>query len=128
MKAAAGETDTLEYPCLVRATNGKDIKFSTRVEPGELNKFYAVYSTLVKSSMGSLRKRDKKREKVRSERATERKKRMTEPIVLDGPKRGAGRRHRQRKEKALQKQKESQTKFKEREEVRAKKAVTAEST
>jgi len=43
---------------------------------------------------------------------------MTEPVVVDGPKRGAGRRKRQRQIKAAIKQAESQKKFKEREEKR----------
>ncbi|KAG6844482.1 hypothetical protein C0991_004177, partial [Blastosporella zonata] len=34
---------------------------------------------------------DKKREKIRSEQAAQRKKKMMEPVVLDGPKRGNGR-------------------------------------
>lgn len=70
--------------------------------------------------MVSLRKRDKKREKLRADQAAKRKKRMTEPIVLDGNKRGKGRRQRQRKVKALIKQEESQAKFREREEARKK--------
>jgi signal recognition particle subunit SRP14 len=70
--------------------------------------------------MVSLRKRDKKREKLRADQAAKRKKRMTEPIVLDGHKRGKGRRQRQRKVKALIKQEESQAKFREREEARKK--------
>jgi hypothetical protein len=35
--------------------------------------------------MTTLRKRDKKQEKLRSEEAAKRRKHMTEPIVLDGP-------------------------------------------
>lgn len=71
--------------------------------------------------MTTLRKRDKKREKLRSEEAAKRKKAMTEPIVLDGPKRGKGRRQHQRKIKALLKQQESQRKHQEREAEEAKK-------
>ncbi|KAF8636858.1 hypothetical protein AX17_003216 [Amanita inopinata Kibby_2008] len=119
-----GAADSREYPCLVRVTDGKEAKFSTKVEPGDLDKFHAAYGTLLKSSMSSLRKRDKKREKNRAEQAARRKKKMTEPIVIDGPKRGKGRRRRQRKVKAALKQQESQRKFKEREEARQK-AVTA---
>ena len=65
-----------------------------------------------------LRKRDKKREKTRAEEAAKRRHKMTEPIVLDGQKRGKGRRLRQRKIKALLKQQASQKKFQEREEAR----------
>lgn len=49
---------------------------------------------------------------------------MTEPIVLDGPKRGKGRRTHQRKVKALLKQEESQKKYREREEARIKSEAT----
>ena len=133
MKIEEGSSDTREYPCLVRATDGKSAKFSTRVSlvchiPSNLNsrlfqvdskqlhKFHAIYGSLLKTSMTSLRKRDKKRDKQRLEQAAKRKKLMTEPIVLDGSKRGSGRRRRQRKLKALIKQQESQKKFREREE------------
>jgi signal recognition particle subunit SRP14 len=140
MKIEEGSSDTREYPCLLRATDGKSAKFSTRVksylsfsfqsqsssqrpfqvESKQLFKFHAVYGSLLKTSMTSLRKRDKKRDKQRAEQAAKRKKQMTEPIVLDGSKRGSGRRQRQRKLKALVKQQESQRKFREREEERKK--------
>ncbi|KAJ8507217.1 hypothetical protein ONZ45_g10401 [Pleurotus djamor] len=116
--------DTREYPCLLRATNGDDVKFSTIVNPGDLNKFYLVYGNLLKSSMGTLRKRDKKREKLHADQVAKQKKRMTDPIPVDGPKRGNGRRKRQRKIQALVKQQDSQAKFKEREEARASKALS----
>ncbi|KAF8971812.1 signal recognition particle, SRP9/SRP14 subunit [Flammula alnicola] len=115
-----GASDIQEYPCLVRVTDGKSTKFSAKVEPGELLKFQAHYGSLLKASMTTLRKRDKKREKLHAEEAAKRKKKMTEPIVLDGNKRGKGRRRRQRKVKALLKQQESQKKHQEREEGRGK--------
>jgi len=120
MKIEEGSSDMREYPCLVRATDGKSAKFSTRVDSKQLLKFHAFYGSLLKSSMTSLRKRDKKRDKQRLEQAAKRKKLMTEPIVLDGSKRGSGRRRRQRKLKAFLKQQESQKKFTEREEERKK--------
>lgn len=139
MKFEEGFSDTREYPCLVRATDGKSVKFSTRVslvchflsnlnshsrllqvDSKQLFKFQGFYGSLLKASMTSLRKRDKKRDKQRVEQAAKRKKRMTESIVLDGNKRGSGRRQRQRKLKALLKQQESQKKFREREEDRKK--------
>lgn len=96
-------------------------RFSTsQVVSGELNKFYAAYGSFLKSAMSTLRKRDKKREKLNAEQAAKRKKRMTEPVKIDGPKRGSGRRKRQRQVKAALKQQESQKKFKEREEARGK--------
>lgn len=86
--------------------------------PVDLEKFHAAYGLLLKSSMPSLRKRDKKKEKERSERIALRKKRMTEPIVVEGPKRGNGRRKRQRRMKAALKQEESRKKFQEREQAK----------
>jgi signal recognition particle subunit SRP14 len=68
--------------------------------------------------MSTLRKRDKKREKARTEEATKRRHKMTQAVVTDGHKRGKGRRQRQRKIRALLKQQVSQKKFQEREEAR----------
>ncbi|KAK2459553.1 hypothetical protein APHAL10511_008432 [Amanita phalloides] len=115
-----GGEDAREYPCFVRVMDGNKTKFSTKVVPGDLEKFYAVYGALLKSSMSTLRKRDRKREKTRAEQAARRKKQMTEPVVVNGPKRGKGRRKRQRQVKAALKQQESQKQFKEREEKRQK--------
>ncbi|GLB43711.1 putative signal recognition particle 14kD protein [Lyophyllum shimeji] len=123
---ADGESaeDTREYPCLLRVTDGGSNKFSTKVEPGQLEKFHAAYGALLKASMTTLRKRDKKREKTRAEEAAKRRKKMTEAVVVDGPKRGSGRRKRQRQMKAALKQQESQQRFKERGE-RARRAQTS---
>ena len=46
--------------------------------------------------MSTLRKRDKKREKLRAEQLARKKKRFVEEVVVSGPKRGAGRRKRKR--------------------------------
>ena len=46
--------------------------------------------------MSTLRKRDKKREKLRAEGLAKKKKRLTEEVVVSGPKRGAGRKKRKR--------------------------------
>ena len=46
--------------------------------------------------MSTLRKRDKKREKLRAEGLGKKKKRLTEEVVVSGPKRGAGRKKRKR--------------------------------
>lgn len=139
MKHEDSGSDDREYQCLLRATNGKTINFSTRVrpplytqfypqtnvksaaeqiDPSHLSKFYAAYGSLLKTSLSTLRKRDKRKEKTRSEQTAKRKKRMTEAVVVNGPKRGAGRRKRQRQLKAAIKQQESQKKFKEKEETR----------
>jgi signal recognition particle subunit SRP14 len=57
--------------------------------------------------MTTLRKRDKKREKLRAELAARRKRKLIEPIVVEGPKRGNGRRMRQRRIKASLKQQQA---------------------
>ncbi|KZS93175.1 signal recognition particle, SRP9/SRP14 subunit [Sistotremastrum niveocremeum HHB9708] len=101
---AMTEGPTSTYDCLLRASNGDDVKFSTRIKPEELLKFHSIYGALLKSSMTSLRKRDKKREKQRAEQVVLRKQKLTQPIVLEGPKRGNGRRKRQRRLKAALKQ------------------------
>jgi hypothetical protein len=88
-----------------------------QISASDLPKFYSAYGTLLKSSLSiTLRKRDKKKEKTRQEQALKRKKKMTELVVVDGPKRGAGRRKRQRQVKAAVKQVEAKKKFMEREE------------
>ncbi|KAF8993088.1 signal recognition particle 14kD protein-domain-containing protein [Cyathus striatus] len=112
---ADASNDTTEYPCLVRVTDGDKVKFSTTIAPGALEAFHATYGTLLKSSFTTLRKRDKKREKQRLEQAAKRKKKILEDVVVEGPKRGAGRRIRQRKEKALRKVEEKRRGWEERE-------------
>lgn len=69
-----------------------------------------------------LKKRDKKREKQRAEEIAKRKKRLEEPVIVTGSKRGAGRSKRQRVMKAAIKQQEAIQKAKEREESKAGKA------
>ncbi|KIK04869.1 hypothetical protein K443DRAFT_675513 [Laccaria amethystina LaAM-08-1] len=103
--------DNGEYPLLLRANHGgaKESKISTIISPAALPAFHAHYAALLKTHLTPLlRKRDKKREKIKSELAAKRKKRMTEPIVVEGPKRGNGRRKRQRLVKAVKKQEASQ--------------------
>jgi signal recognition particle subunit SRP14 len=65
--------------------------------------------------MTTLRKRDKKREKQRAEDLARKKKRLAEPVTLDGPKRGVGRRKRQRQIKAALKQEQTKRRAEERE-------------
>nr|GAT55774.1 predicted protein [Mycena chlorophos] len=118
-------TDEREYPCLIRVSDGGENKFSTKVMSSELPKFHTAYGALLKTALSvSLRKRDKKKEKQKAELAAKRKKKMTEPVIVEGPKRGSGRRKRQRQVKALQKQVVSQQKFKEREEAAAARAAS----
>ena len=67
-----------------------------QVQPADLDKFHSEYGTLLKASMLTLRKRDKKREKVKAEELLKKKKRLTEEVTISGPKRGAGRKKRKR--------------------------------
>lgn len=128
-----------DFPCLVRVTDGNERKFSTvvgavyiisvipviqrsthpQVQPAELEKFHAAYGNMLKSSMTTLRKRDKKREKQRAEDAARKKRRLQEDIAIEGSKRGAGRRKRQRKVKAALKLEEAKKRAQEREEAKA---------
>jgi len=118
--AVMSEGEDREYPCVIRATDGKKVGFSTHVEPGELDKFHAAYGSLLKASMTTLRKRDKKREKQRAEAIAARKRKLTEPVVVQGPKRGNGRRKRQRLVKAALRQEEAKKKAAEKESSKTK--------
>ncbi|KAK0500885.1 signal recognition particle, SRP9/SRP14 subunit [Armillaria luteobubalina] len=128
MKHEEGEADVREYPCLVRLSDGGEIKFSTQVRAlqlhsvssADLHKFHSTYGSLLKASMSTLRKRDKKREKQRAEEIARRKKKLSEPIVVEGKKRGNGRRKRQRMMRAALKQQTAIQKLQEREEAKAK--------
>jgi signal recognition particle subunit SRP14 len=111
--------DSREYPCLVRVTDGKENKFSTHITSGKLDKFLDAYGTLLKSSMSTLRKRDKKRGKLRAEKLAARKQRLAEPIAIEGPKRGNGRKKRQRRIKAAIKQEAARQKQEEKEKGKA---------
>ena len=66
--------------------------------------------------MSSLRKRDKKRVKLRAEKVAARKQRLAEPIPIEGPKRGNGRRKRQRRTKAAIKKEEALQRIQEKQE------------
>lgn len=131
--------DTKEYACLVRVTDGKEANFSTKVcalfsllqlnqpypqvESGHLEQFHTTYGNILKSSMSPLlRKRDKKREKQRAEETLRRKRRLAEDIIVEGAKRGNGRRKRQRLLKRAIKQEESRNRVHEREQARLSKA------
>ncbi|KAG8898151.1 hypothetical protein FRB99_007634 [Tulasnella sp. 403] len=98
--------DEKEFQCLLRATDGTK-KFETLVSPSDLPRFYQAYTTLLKSSMTSLRKRDKKKEKKKAEEAAQRKAKLMTDVVIEGPKRGNGRKKRQRRIKAAIRQEEA---------------------
>jgi len=53
-----------EPRCLFRATNGKK-KISTVVMHKDVNKFQQAYSSLLKSNIDNLKKRDKKNEETK---------------------------------------------------------------
>ncbi|KAG2106966.1 signal recognition particle, SRP9/SRP14 subunit [Suillus discolor] len=120
MKEEDGSDGSREYPCIVRVTDGKKAKFSTKILSVDLDKFHSAYGALLKSSMTTLRKRDKKREKQRAEQFAKRKQRMADPVVIDGPKRGNGRRKRQRQVKAALKHADMKERAAKREEARTK--------
>ncbi|KAG1795934.1 uncharacterized protein HD556DRAFT_1234947, partial [Suillus plorans] len=107
------------YPCIVRVTDGKKAKFS-KILSIDLDKFHSAYGALLKSSMTTLRKRDKKHEKQRAEQLAKRKQRMADPVVIDRPKRGNGRRKRQRQVKAALKHADMKERAAKREEARTK--------
>ena len=94
-----------------------------KVMPTELDRFFNVYGNLLKSSMNTLRKRDKKREKLRADKATARKQRLAKDVVVEGSKRGNGRRKRQRKVKAAEKREEARKRMQEREDAKNKTKV-----
>lgn len=92
-----------------------------QISSASLPKFHSLYGSLLKSHLNPLlRKRDKKREKQRAEEITARKKKLNEPVVVEGPKRGAGRKKRQRKMKAAVRQEEAKRRMEEREAGRKK--------
>lgn len=90
----------------------------TQITSGQLDTFLSAYGALLKSSMTTLRKRDKKREKVRAEKLVARKQRLAEPIPIEGPKRGKGRRKRQRRVKAALKQEAARQRIQEKQETK----------
>jgi signal recognition particle subunit SRP14 len=97
-----------------------ELDFSSQITSGQLDTFLNAYGALLKSSMGTLRKRDKKREKVRAEKLAARKQRLAEPVPIEGPKRGKGRRKRQRKIKAALKQEAARQRMQEKQEAKEK--------
>ncbi|KAG9085414.1 hypothetical protein FRC06_003603 [Ceratobasidium sp. 370] len=112
--------DDREYPCLVRAVDGRNVKFSTTVSSAQLPKFHTAYSTLLRQSMPGLRKRDKKKEKAKAEQAAARRTKFETDVVVTGAKRGKGRAKRQRQVKAAIKQQETRRLIAERQQSRQK--------
>jgi signal recognition particle subunit SRP14 len=71
--------------------------------------------------MTTLKKRDKKKEKARFEKAQLRRKKLATDVEIIGPKRGAGRKRRERRVAAAIKQTEARENQAERDELRVKK-------
>jgi len=99
---------------------GTPIAILQQITSGQLDKFLNAYGTLLKSSMSTLRKRDKKREKVRAEKVAARKQRLAEPIAIEGPKRGSGRKKRQRRIESAIKQEAARQRVQEKREGKEK--------
>jgi len=97
-----------------------ELDFSSQIISGQLDTFLNAYGTLLKSSMSTLRKRDKKRERVRAEKLAARKQRLAEPVSIEGPKRGKGRRKRQRRVKAALKQEATRQRMQKKQEAKEK--------
>ncbi|WVO15017.1 hypothetical protein L204_102660 [Cryptococcus depauperatus] len=65
-----------EYEVLIRCTQG-DNKFSTKISASSLSSFHAAYGALLKQSMAPLmRKRDKKKEKARTDALAKKRKEL----------------------------------------------------
>ncbi|KAF8545544.1 signal recognition particle SRP9 SRP14 subunit, partial [Imleria badia] len=109
-----------EYLCLICVTHGKKANFSMHVISSDPPKFHTAYGSLLKASFMTLRKRDKKCEKLCTEQLTKRKQHMAEPVVISGPKHGNGQRKRQRKVKAVIKQEQAKERSAKREDEGAK--------
>nr|ODO04234.1 signal recognition particle subunit SRP14 [Cryptococcus depauperatus CBS 7855] len=100
-----------EYEVLIRCTQG-DNKFSTKaskISASSLSSFHAAYGALLKQSMAPLmRKRDKKKEKARTDALAKKRKELYVDVAIGNEgKRGKGRRQRQRKI-AAQRKKEAE--------------------
>nr|ODN80087.1 signal recognition particle subunit SRP14 [Cryptococcus depauperatus CBS 7841] len=106
-----------EYEVLIRCTQG-DNKFSTKaskadkskaISASSLSSFHAAYGALLKQSMAPLmRKRDKKKEKARTDALAKKRKELYVDVAIGNEgKRGKGRRQRQRRI-AAQRKKEAE--------------------
>ncbi|KAF8324065.1 signal recognition particle, SRP9/SRP14 subunit [Clavulina sp. PMI_390] len=125
MAAAADDDDDREYPCILKVTDGKEFKMSTHISSAELPAFHAAYGSLLRASMTTMKKRDKKKERAKLEKAELRRQKLAKDVVISAPKRGSGRRKFQRQMKAAVKQIEAREKQVARDEARAKKHPTA---
>jgi len=90
----------VQYPCLMRATDGKATKLSTLVQPEALHQFSSAYGILLKSSMTSLRKRNKKKDRRKPDARKGKGPVAASLPKVVGPRRGNGRKRRQASLKA----------------------------
>lgn len=115
----ADEQSHKEYPCIIKATNGKSarkaakkIKISTLVQPEDTDSFALAYGSILKTHFSlTMRKKAKKRKDKEKEKigsaavaAADSKKRRRQTKgglpKVSGPRRGAGHSKRQRSLKA----------------------------
>ncbi|EXX63260.1 uncharacterized protein OCT59_013417 [Rhizophagus irregularis] len=61
------EVDDKEYSCLVRAVYG-NFKISTLVSPSDTDKFITGYSNILKVHMDSMKKKERKKEKLKAKK------------------------------------------------------------
>ncbi|GBB86214.1 hypothetical protein RclHR1_12650007 [Rhizophagus clarus] len=61
------EVDSKEYSCLVRAVYGNS-KISTLVSPSDTDKFITGYSNILKVHMDSMKKKERKKEKLKAKK------------------------------------------------------------
>ena len=83
-----------------------ELTLDPQISSAELPTFHLAYSALLKTSMATLKRRDRKREKHRSDKIAAKKKRMEEDVLIEGPKRGNGRKKRVRRVKQAMRQEE----------------------
>lgn len=117
--SAEAEGEHKEYPCIIKATNGKSarktakkIKISTLVQPQDTESFTLAYGSILKAHFSlTMRKKAKKRKDKEKEKmgaaavaAADSKKRRRQTRgglpKVSGPRRGAGHSKRQRSLKA----------------------------
>ncbi|KAH9824035.1 signal recognition particle 14kD protein-domain-containing protein [Melampsora americana] len=86
--------ETQLYPCLIRATDGHKIKFSTLVKSEELSSFYDQYSKLIRTSLNQSLIPKKSKKSTTSTLKVKKKFNSLKPFqslpFVFGKKRGAG--------------------------------------
>ncbi|ORY74324.1 signal recognition particle 14kD protein-domain-containing protein [Leucosporidium creatinivorum] len=92
--AVKAEEEHKEYPCLLRATDGKGkqskVKISTLIQPNDHETFSLAYGSLLKASLSSLRKKKKTKRKAAPSAAVGGSTFAVQLTKVVGPRRGAG--------------------------------------